>query len=168
MATQQLLDEILQILHSVKEDQNKLQQILLFLRNEVYPEQEESEIIEIPEKYKKVIPGIADSIDAGLVCFLNLDTLETEDISQSMIEDPDDFEAITGESFETLDLKNPNWDNCISFEPLDSHDSFKIMEYFADDIMDNSFQNKLINALSHKKPFANFKAIVENSHCRQD
>jgi len=134
----------------------------------VCEELEETEILEIPEKYKKVIPVIADSIDAGLVCFLNLDTTEMEDIPQSMFDDPDDFEAITGKSFDTLDLKYPDWKNCISFEPLDSHESFIIMEYFADDITDEIIQEKLINALNHRKPFANFKAIVENSRHRQD
>lgn len=168
MATQELLDEILQILHSVKEDQNKLQQILRFLKSEVCVELEEAKILVIPEKYKKVVPVIADNIDAGLVCFLNLDTVEMEDIPQSLVNDPDDFEAITGESFETLDLKYPDWKNYISFEPLDSHESFKIMEYFADDLMDESLQEKLINALNHRKPFANFKDIVENSRFRQD
>jgi len=41
------------------------------------------------------------------------------------------------------------------------------MEYFIDEIDDNNLQNRLINALNRRKPFANFKYIVETSKYRQ-
>jgi hypothetical protein len=45
MNAQQLLNEILPILHSVKEDNEKLQKILDFLLKEIYDESEESELV---------------------------------------------------------------------------------------------------------------------------
>lgn len=165
MTKRELLDEILQILHTVKEDKNKLQQIFRFFNDEIYEKPEE---IEIPEKYKKVVSEIADSIDAGLVCYLNPETLETEEIPKNMLNDPNEFEEITGDTLDSRNLKHNEWKNCITFEPLESHESFKIMEQFADNMDDIKFHEKLINILNRRKPFANFKAIIDNSLYRQN
>ncbi|MBI4645185.1 MAG: hypothetical protein HY738_00990 [Bacteroidia bacterium] len=168
MKTNDLLDEILQILYTVKEDRDKLEKILRFFKDEVYEEPEEPEEIELPEKYKKVVSQIADSIDAGFICYLNPETLETENIPQEMINNPYEFEAMTGESLDSMDLQHSKWESCITFEPLESHESFKIMEQFVKSIADRRLREKLINALDRRKPFANFKAIIDNSPYRQD
>jgi hypothetical protein len=52
-------------------------------------------------------------------------------------------------------------------EPRESHESFKIMEWFIDEVEDNQLQNKLIYALNNRHPFSNFKALVEISEYRQ-
>jgi hypothetical protein len=165
MKKQELLDEILQIIRSITDDKNKLEQIHKFLLDEVYVAPEE---IEIPEKYRSIVSEIAESIDCGLICYLNLETLEIENIPQHLILDPDEYELMTGESFESLELKYPSWDNCASFEPLESHDSYKIMEEFAEALSDKKFQPKLFNALNRKKPFANFKDLIDISPYRQN
>lgn len=168
MKAQKLLDQILPILYTVKEDPIKLQKILTFLEDEIYEEPEEPEEIEVPEKFLKAVSEIADSIDAGFICFLNLDTGETEDIPKEMLHDPEDFEDMTGESFESMNFKYPEWEHCMTFEPLESHESFKIMRKFTDSRKDLKFQNKLNDALNNRKPFANFKFIIDNSVHRQD
>jgi len=167
MKTQEILDEILRILSTIKEDHGKLQEILTFLENEFY-ESEEINETELPEKYQNIIKEIAESIDSGLVCFLNLDTAETEDFPKEMLEDPEEFEAMTGESFEGLNFKHTNWENSVSFEPLESFESFEIMREFTDSLEDKWLKDKLIIALNNKKPFANFKTIIDNSNYRQD
>lgn len=167
MNAQKLMDEILPILYTVKEDAIKLQKILQFLHDEIYEEPEENDEIEIPKKFEKIVSEIADNIDAGFVCFLNMDTLETEEIRKEWMYDPEEYEAMTGESFET-DFKYPSWGNCLTFEPLESHESFEIMRRFADNHTDVRFQNKLFNALNNRKPFANFKFIIDTSEFRQD
>jgi hypothetical protein len=167
MKTQEILDKILRILSTIKEDQGKLQEILTFLENEFY-EPEEIPENELPEKYQKAIKKIAESIDSGLVCFLNLDTAETEDFPQELLEDPEEFEAITGESFEGLNFKHNNWENCVSFEPLASFESFETMREFTDSLEDKRLKDKLIVALNNRKPFAHFKAVIENSDYRQN
>jgi hypothetical protein len=163
MNANQLLDSILQILHTVKEDKAKLQKILDFLEDEIYEEPDE---IEIPEKYRKVVSEIAESIDAGLICFLNPETLEIEDIPKNMEYEPEEYEDETGESMDTIELKHHEWQNCYTFEPLESRESFRIMEMFANDLADSRLQSRLIYALGHRKPFSNFKFIVENSPSR--
>ncbi len=49
---------------------------------------EEDEEEEIPQRFHRVVPEIASGIDAGLICFLNPDSLEIEEIPRMMIEDP--------------------------------------------------------------------------------
>jgi len=164
MKTEQLLDQILPILHSVKDDEGKLQKILDFLLSEIY--EEPDDIIVIPEKYKGIVYTIAENIDCGLVCYLNPETLEIEEVSSELAEDPEEFEGVTGESWDDS-FKHTSWEKCITVEPPVSSDSFKIMEQFINEVEDKKLQNQLVKALSNRRPFANFKAIIENSEYRQ-
>jgi len=164
MKSSNLLDEILRIIRSVKDDEIALQKILDFLEEEIYfPKEEE---IQLPEKYKEVVKHIAGSIDAGLVCYLNPDTLETDEFPQGLLseifdEEPEDI-------LEDLNLKYTQWEKYITIEPLESNESFEIMEMFADQLNDLKIKTQLINALNNRKPFVNFKRIVDNSTIRQD
>lgn len=167
MKAQKFMDQILPILYTVKEDPIKLEKILTFLMDEIYVEPEEEEI-QVPDKYLKAVSDIADGIDAGFVCFLNMDTLEVEDVPKDLLFDPEEFELMTGESFETMDFKYPTWENCMTFEPPESNESFKIMERFTQQLEDKKLQSQLAYTLSHKKPFANFKFHIDNSKSRQD
>ena len=160
----QLQNEILAIIRTVFDDKKALQKIHAFLLSEIY---EEPEPEEIPVKYKTLVSEIADSLLAGLICFFNPDTLELEDIPKELAYDPEEFEMMTGENLESAGLKHENWQNCLTIEPMESNDSFKIMEYFVDEVKDINFQEKLINALNSKKPFANFKYLIEDSDYRQ-
>lgn len=164
MNKSQLQNEILAIIRTVFDDKKALEKIHAFLIAEIY---EEPEPEKIPTKYKKVVSEIADGLSAELICFFNPDTFEVEDIPKELAYDPEEFEMMTGETFESAGLKHDEWNNCITIEPMESHESFKIMEYFVDEIKDTNFQEKLINALNKKKPFANFKYLVENSDYRQ-
>ena len=54
--------------------------------------------------------------------------------------------------------KNP--DNYIKIEPFKSFDAFTLMERFAESVEDNRLQSKLYKAFSARKPFENFKTIL--------
>lgn len=167
MKSKEILDEILRILHTIKEDHGKLQEILIFLQNEFY-EPEEINETDLPEKYQSIIKEIAGSIGSGLVCFVNLDTVEMEDFPKELLDDPEEFEAMTGESLENLNFKHTNWEKCVRFDPLESFESFNIMREFVDSLVDKGLMDKLNKALNDRKPFANFKAIIDNSYYRQN
>ena len=170
MQAQKLLDQILPILYTVKEDPIKLQQILDFLMDEIYEEPEEDDEIVVPEKYLKTVSEIADNIDAGFICFLNMDTLELEEIPKEMqyeleyLEDADDADDADDDGY---NFKHHTWENCMTFEPLESHESFKIMRKFTDQLDDRMLQGKLNYALDNRKPFAKFKFLIDNSDYRQ-
>lgn len=175
MKAQELLNEILPILYTVKEDPIKLEKILRFLMDEIYEEPvdedeglEEEDETQVPEKYRKAVAEIADGLDAGFFCFFNMDTLEVEDVPENLLVDLEEYEENKEDWEDELDLKYPTWENCMTFEPLESQESFKIMRKFTNHLKDKKLQNKLDYALNNRKPFANFKYHVDNSDYRQD
>jgi hypothetical protein len=123
---------------------------------------------DIPDRFHQLIPRIAQSIDAGFICYLDKETLELDEIPKSLLDDPLEFEMSTGIGMEDYEMKYQDWDRYFKFEPLESYDSFKIMEAFASVIEDEKLQSKLFYALNHKKPFANFKWKIDNSLHRQN
>ena len=164
MNTKQLMNEILAVLKTIQNDKKKLEILHGFVMNEIY---EEPKPDEIPEKYKKIVSEIADNLLAGWICFFNPGTLEVEFLPKAAVYDPEEFEMVTGETWENTGIKYVNWQKCIEIEPMESHDSFKVMEYFIDHIKDKYLQEKLTKTLNRKKPFANFKNLIENSDYRQ-
>jgi len=54
--------------------------------------------------------------------------------------------------------KNP--DNYLKIEPFKSFDAFSLMEKFADSVEDKRLQSKLYKAFGARKPFENFKTIL--------
>jgi hypothetical protein len=121
------------------------------------------------EKYpKELIRNIAGSIDCGMICFVNTETFEMEDVPALLINDPEEFEGLVGETAESMGLKYPDWEHYKSIEPLDSNESFQMMEDFTVWMPDRPMKQQLSEALKHRKPFANFKQMVDDSNYRQD
>ncbi len=167
MNEQHLLDEIFGILREVKDDKKSLEKILNFLNEEIVLPEEPA--VDLPAKFSPAIKEIAEAIDAGMVCFLNLDTLETEDVHPEWLGEDFDPEIDCGiPNDEWIPFNHPNWEKCMEFEPLESQESFRIMEDFASQVKNTPLQNKLIQALSNRKPFANFKRIIDNSDEKQN
>ena len=88
MNTEQLMNEILAVLQIIQNNKRKLEKLHQFVMNEIY---EEPEPEKIPEKYKKTVSEIADNLLAGLICFLNPDTLEIEFLPKDMVYEPEEF-----------------------------------------------------------------------------
>lgn len=164
MEKDELLGQILSIIRTIKEDKDKLQKVLDFLLLEIYEEPEE--VLNIPDKYKKLVHEVADFIDAGLTCFINPRTLAMEQVPQDL-NDPDEYRMITGSIWKDS-FKHNKWKRCITVEPPESYISFNIMEQFTKRVNDKRLQNRLVDALNRKKPFANFKYIIESSEYLQE
>lgn len=105
------------------------------------------------------IKDIAESINAGLICYYHIKTGE-------IISFPDPNKWF-GDSQEELEdeLENieDDFENYIVFKGMESHESFKVMEDFANSVDDRNIQVKLLNALNRRKPFANFKNVIDYS-----
>lgn len=124
---------------------------------------EEFDMYELPEKFAQCINPIAQSIDAGFICHLNPETLETEEIPKILIDDPHEFKMVTGYGLEDEELKHESWNECYTFEPLEPQESFKIMETFAETMEDEILREELFYALKNKNPFANFKRVINKN-----
>jgi hypothetical protein len=128
---------------------------------------DKEELLEIPEKFEKLLNPIAQSIDCGQIVYINLNTMQTEEVIPDM-EDPENFELNYGNCDWAREPEFYKWENTIRLAPLESHESFRIMEAFAENMEDEEFKEQLFYALNHRKPFASFKWKIDNSQYRQD
>ncbi len=108
---------------------------------------------------KDQIKDIAGELICGMNCYYNKKT-------EGIIKIPDIDNQI-GDIDEVWkrDLKRveDNQSDFVEFEMMDSRESFLVMEYFTDSVDDPDLREELINALNRRKPFSNFKWIVDNS-----
>lgn len=114
------------------------------------------------------VRAIAVELDMGMVCFLNPDTLEMESVpgpSYGSYEDGD-FGEYCREIYGRVD----SWKKCVRIDPPETWESFEIMEDFIREcIPDNasSIGKQLRYAISGRKPFRNFKRVIDGSVYRQ-
>jgi hypothetical protein len=105
------------------------------------------------------IEEIADNLDAGMRCFYHHKADKIISILNFDSWDGADEESWEEESKEI----DKNWDDYFEFIGLDSHESFRIMADFSENIDNIKLQEKLIDALNKPKPFRNFKWQIDNS-----
>ena len=106
------------------------------------------------------IKEIAEQLDCGFRCFVHKQTKELVFIPDT-IRNPD--MDMGGWVEENEKLEN-NFLEYAEIEQLESHDSFRIMEEFAETLDDsNRLKDRLYEALNQRKPFRNFKNAVDNS-----
>lgn len=108
----------------------------------------------------KVLNDIADSMEAGLKCFLHKTTYEVITI-------PDE------DRFPGMDLEEGGWEESIDkvfgnpeyieIEKMDTSESFSIMEDFAISLPESATKIRLITALEGHKPFGNFNHQIHNA-----
>jgi len=106
------------------------------------------------------IKEIAQELDCGNKCFVHKKTNELifiPDTNRNPTMDSELFE----EEMEKIDN---NFDDYNVIETLESSESFEIMADFTEQLEDNNkLKTKLTNALSNKKPFREFKVIIDES-----
>ena len=113
------------------------------------------------------IKDIADSVNAGFSCFLNPVTFEYVLLpdEDQMIDSFDEDEDPWLEERQKIEA----WDESVSIEGMESRESFKVMENFADNIPDSDpLKGQIFQALNRRSPFRNFKDIVESSDYRDE
>lgn len=87
------------------------------------------------EEYSKypidIISDIAEETGMGMVCFLNLDTLETESVPGASYGSYEcgDFD----EYYQEVYRKVERWENCVRIDPPEPGESFGIVERFIQD-----------------------------------
>jgi len=105
------------------------------------------------------IKEIAEELDSGLIGYMNIKTGELlfmPDFDKQL----DALEEFWEEGI--TKLKNDR-KNFLRIDQLSSHESFKIMEDFAEQLSDGKLKSKLFDALNKRHPFREFKFLVDNS-----
>ena len=164
MSNNELLDDILGMLRSFKDDRLKLEKLHQYILDELYEEPKEEEII-IPQKYRELIKETAEYLDTGMICYINPATMELLYISENFeMEDADEDNAFS-QDIKRIDNES---DKFIKIEPPASNVSFGFMEGFVSTVTNAHYRTILENALQNKKPFRNFNAIIHQSPVRED
>lgn len=115
---------------------------------------------------QNIITNIAQELDCGFDCYYNPKTDEVIAIPHFIhFPDEEDFKEAFSDLIEKVEKHKKDF---IKFEVLESFESFKIMERFVHQVSDKNLQLKLENALANKKPFQNFKHLIDYSNFRQN
>jgi hypothetical protein len=113
-----------------------------------------------------IIKSIAQELDSGFDCYYNSKTDEVIGIPNfAQMSDEETFNEAFGADLEKIETQKEEF---IKFEVLESFESFKIMERFVQQLSDKKLQLELENVLANKKPFQNFKYLIDHSDFRQD
>lgn len=67
-----------------------------------------------------------------------------------------------------MDKIDNDWGNYTRFEKMNSNEGFEVMENFAHHLSDLKFRERILDRLSNRKPFQNFKLLIDSSAYRQD
>lgn len=114
---------------------------------------------------KNIIKEIAGNLDCGYDCYYNPKSDEIVTIpNSSLISDENEFKEFFKDDLKKINEQKADF---IKFEILDSFESFKIMERFVQQMTDQKFPLQLEDILKKKKPFQNFKLLIDNSDYRQ-
>lgn len=178
MKTTTLLDEIHSMIHGIGSDHTKLELLHKFIREQIYQndtptgdalQEALEEDPEIPDRYKPLLKRLVPSLDTGMICYVNPDTLEVVSIPENVT-----LEYFLGDEQESgnkkedpfhKDLKRiqREWTGTIVIEPPHEFESFRFMERFVFLVSDKMLQNSLGRALQGHKPFRNFNSAIHDS-----
>lgn len=115
-------------------------------------------------KLNLIIKEIAEQNDCGMNAFVHRNSLKLIFIPNEFSHYLDDFGEFYEEDLNEIDK---NFDLYFMIEPPNSNESYDIMKEFVDLVDNDTLRNELIMALNKRKPFANFKHIVDNSDIRE-
>jgi hypothetical protein len=116
---------------------------------------------------QNIINKLAQELDCGNDCFYNPETKELICIPSADLRamgDEEYYEEVFKDDFEKIKRQKQD---LIKIEVLESFESFKIMENFKNELIDEQFKKKINEALTNRKPFQNFKYLIDTSEYRE-
>lgn len=108
---------------------------------------------------KETIKEIADNLELGLRCFVNIETHEVV-----AMPDENKYADMETEAWkEDMEKVENDPEQYKEIESMRSSDSYQVMEDFVETIDDAFLKGRLIQAIEGHKPFANFKLQIDRS-----
>ncbi|MCF8277801.1 MAG: hypothetical protein K9J17_13790 [Flavobacteriales bacterium] len=109
------------------------------------------------------IAEISDLLDCGMRCYYHrpTGTIESHPDPDDPYFDPEPWQDV-------IDKIENDVENYQSFVKMDSNQGFQVLENFAHSLTDSNFKQRILGKLSEKKPFQNFKILIDASAYRQD
>ncbi len=111
----------------------------------------------------KQIDDIAQEIEMGMKVYINRHTYEVRSVFdwEDSIGDTDEWE-------EEEEKITEEWEDFVVVSKMESREAFRVMENFILEIQDERLRKEVIRILEGKRPFANFKAVIESSSVREN
>lgn len=107
---------------------------------------------------KEQIHEITEQLDIGFRAFYHKQTGDL--IFVPNVNKHYDIDAAAWQ--EEFDKLEENFFDFVEIAAMKAHDSFQVMIDFVEGLADTVLQNKLRNALDRKKPFREFKYVIDN------
>lgn len=108
---------------------------------------------------KEQIKEISEQLDCGFRAFYHKQNGEL-----IFVPNEDKFDSMDTDAWqEEQDKLDANFTDYQEVDAMDSNESFRVMADFAEQITDRKLQGELIHALEKKKPFREFKFVIDNS-----
>ena len=105
------------------------------------------------------IKEIADQLDCGFRVFIHKASGQL-----LFVPDENNLTEIDLDPWnEELEQLENNFTDYYEIDRWTSSEAFEIMSEFADQVSDNKLQSRLLDALRKKKPFREFKFVIDNS-----
>jgi Uncharacterised protein family (UPF0158) len=108
---------------------------------------------------KEQIKEIAEQLDCGFRAFYHKQTGELIFVPDTYKHIGMDIDAWQ-EDFDKLD---ENFIDYNEIKAMESSDSFQVMADFTEQLTDSRLREKLVTALNKRKPFREFKFVIDNS-----
>ncbi len=105
------------------------------------------------------IKEISEQLDCGFNAFYHKQTGELFFVPDTNQHYGMDLYAWQDE----LDKLDENFLDYHKISPMEASDSFRVMSDFAEQLTDKKLQDELVSALNRKKPFREFKFVIDNS-----
>jgi len=105
------------------------------------------------------IKEMAEHLDTGMNVYINPVTGEIESLPNEL-HHPLVEKELWQEIRDKIDM---GWESFKLIEPIDSRESFYIMEAFVETVSNEKLKDRLIHALNRSKPFHNFKYEIDYS-----
>jgi len=163
MNTEKLYQDILGLVSLIRNDEDRLLEVINFLENQQLSKHHIGSSIEIPEECRDPIIQISEALENGFICFLNPETLEIEQVDRSTYFQSEDFEEQNDDKLDEFDLSYMGWNDYIRFEPLNLNEVYLVMEKYVAQRNDGELTRCLENSLSDERPVISFLEIIKDN-----
>jgi len=164
MDTEKLYQDTLGLLSLIKNDENRLLEVLNLLENLQLNKYHTGSPLEVPDEYKNSIMQIGEALENHFICFLNPETFEIEQVDCSAYFQSEDFEEQNDDRLGEFDLNYMEWNDYIRFEPLNFNETYLVMEKYVAQRRDEELTRSLEDSLSDEKPVTGFLRIIEENN----
>lgn len=162
-----LYEGILNMLSQIKNDEKRLMDVFMYMKNEVLAEGRSGTKGRLPAGYESTVMQIADVVCNGAICYLNPETMEIERVQENGYLDAFDYNENNNESDEESS-NFTKWGQFIKFKLSSPGELLNMMEEYVSELKDSILGSKLVGALEDYKPISSFLKVISECEYKED